>query len=93
MNKSVCFAWIIEFQGDPFGELSGGQGGGFDDRADRDVTVALEGGDAQVNGCQMWVKEGDGGALLDANNVKCLCGSCHTRKTVAARAKRMAARP
>ena len=31
----------------------------------------------------------DGGAPLDANNVMLLCGSCHTRKTVAARARRM----
>ncbi|WP_245445631.1 HNH endonuclease signature motif containing protein [Metarhizobium album] len=35
----------------------------------------------------------DGGALLDPANVRCLCGSCHTRKTAAARAKRMVARP
>ncbi|EHK56917.1 HNH endonuclease signature motif containing protein [Allomesorhizobium alhagi] len=34
----------------------------------------------------------DGGALLDKRNVKCLCGSCHTKKTAAARAKRMAER-
>jgi 5-methylcytosine-specific restriction protein A len=34
----------------------------------------------------------DGGALLDKRNIRCLCGSCHTRKTAAARAKRMAER-
>jgi 5-methylcytosine-specific restriction protein A len=33
----------------------------------------------------------DGGAPLDEANVMLLCGSCHTRKTVAARARRMAA--
>ncbi|MEP9389640.1 HNH endonuclease [Mesorhizobium sp. KR9-304] len=35
----------------------------------------------------------DGGALLDRRNIKCVCGSCHTRKTAAARAARLAARP
>jgi 5-methylcytosine-specific restriction protein A len=35
----------------------------------------------------------DGGAPLDRRNVRLLCGSCHTRKTAAARARRMAARP
>ncbi len=34
----------------------------------------------------------DGGALLDKRNIKCLCGSCHTKKTAAARAARMARR-
>jgi 5-methylcytosine-specific restriction endonuclease McrA len=34
----------------------------------------------------------DGGALLDKRNVKCLCGSCHSIKTAAERAKRMAVR-
>lgn len=32
----------------------------------------------------------DGGAPLDPDNVRLLCGSCHTRKTIAARARRMA---
>jgi len=31
----------------------------------------------------------DGGALLDPANVMLLCGSCHTRKTVAARQDRL----
>ena len=35
----------------------------------------------------------DGGAPLDPLNVKCLCGSCHSRKTAATRARRMASRP
>lgn len=30
----------------------------------------------------------DGGALLDKGNILCRCGSCHTRKTAAERAKR-----
>ena len=34
----------------------------------------------------------DGGAPLDARNVQLLCGSCHTAKTVRARAERMRAR-
>lgn len=32
----------------------------------------------------------DGGTSLDPDNVLLLCGSCHTRKTVGARAARMA---
>lgn len=31
----------------------------------------------------------DGGAPLDPRNVRLRCGSCHTRKTIAERAKRM----
>jgi 5-methylcytosine-specific restriction enzyme A len=31
----------------------------------------------------------DGGALLDKYNILCRCGSCHTRKTAAERAKRL----
>lgn len=34
----------------------------------------------------------DGGAALDPANGMALCGACHTTKTIAARAKRMAAR-
>ena len=33
----------------------------------------------------------DGGAALDPDNGQCLCGSCHTRKTLAARSARSAA--
>ena len=32
----------------------------------------------------------DGGALLDPRNIMLRCGSCHTTKTIAERAKRMA---
>ncbi len=32
----------------------------------------------------------DGGAELDPSNVQLMCGSCHTRKTAAARAARTA---
>lgn len=35
----------------------------------------------------------DGGAPLDKRNVLLRCGSSHTKKTLAVRAKRMAARP
>jgi 5-methylcytosine-specific restriction protein A len=35
----------------------------------------------------------DGGAPLDKTNVMLRCASCHTRKTAAERAKRLAARP
>lgn len=31
----------------------------------------------------------DGGAKLDPANGQCLCGSCHTRKTAAARKRRL----
>jgi 5-methylcytosine-specific restriction protein A len=34
----------------------------------------------------------DGGAFLDPRNVMLRCGSCHTRKTIEERAKRMATR-
>lgn len=33
----------------------------------------------------------DGGAKLDKNNLKVLCGMCHSRKTMRERAKRAAA--
>jgi 5-methylcytosine-specific restriction enzyme A len=39
------------------------------------------------------VERSDGGALLDPKNGRCLCGSHHTLKTVAARAARLSARP
>lgn len=35
------------------------------------------------------VERRDGGALLDVANGRCLCASCHTKKTVAARARRI----
>jgi 5-methylcytosine-specific restriction protein A len=34
----------------------------------------------------------DGGALLDPANGQCLCGACHSKKTAAERARRMADR-
>jgi 5-methylcytosine-specific restriction protein A len=34
----------------------------------------------------------DGGRALDKRNIRCLCGSCHTRKTAAARTARMGQR-
>jgi 5-methylcytosine-specific restriction endonuclease McrA len=34
----------------------------------------------------------DGGPALDRRNIRLLCGSCHGRKTIAARAARMAVR-
>lgn len=34
----------------------------------------------------------DGGAPLDADNVSLLCGSCHTKKTLEERARRIAER-
>src|SRR5262249_36243733 len=45
-------------------------------------------------GCRLFgdhiVELQDGGAALDEANVQILCGSCHTSKTTATRAKRMA---
>jgi 5-methylcytosine-specific restriction endonuclease McrA len=45
-------------------------------------------------GCRVFgdhiVERKDGGALLDPANVMLRCGSCHTRKTTAERARRMA---
>ncbi|MER2263514.1 HNH endonuclease signature motif containing protein [Methylobacterium oxalidis] len=35
------------------------------------------------------VERKDGGAALDQANLQVLCGSCHTRKTAAARARRL----
>lgn len=35
----------------------------------------------------------DGGAKLDPANILLRCGACHTRKTIAERARRMATRP
>lgn len=37
------------------------------------------------------VERKDGGAEFDPANGQCLCGSCHSRKTAAERAKRMKA--
>jgi 5-methylcytosine-specific restriction endonuclease McrA len=46
-------------------------------------------------GCRIYgdhvVELQDGGAALDETNIKLLCGSCHTRKTAAERARRQAA--
>ncbi|WP_156389695.1 HNH endonuclease [Methylobacterium sp. Leaf465] len=38
--------------------------------------------------CDHVVEICDGGAGLDVTNIKLRCGSCHTRKTADARAKR-----
>lgn len=35
------------------------------------------------------VERQDGGSLSDVNNGQALCGSCHTKKTAAARARRI----
>jgi 5-methylcytosine-specific restriction protein A len=35
----------------------------------------------------------DGGAPFDESNIRLLCGSCHTRKTIEARTQRMRRRP
>jgi len=35
------------------------------------------------------VELSDGGAPYDINNGQCLCGACHTRKTVGERARRL----
>lgn len=35
----------------------------------------------------------DGGAALDERNVRLVCGRCHTKKTLAERAKRYVAEP
>ncbi len=35
----------------------------------------------------------DGGAELDPSNIKLLCGSCHTKKTIAKRTERIRANP
>ncbi len=39
------------------------------------------------------VERKDGGAPLDKRNILCRCGSCHTRKTGAERAKRYHGQP
>lgn len=39
--------------------------------------------------CDHVVKLQDGGAGLDPSNVRLRCGSCHTKKTVEGRAKRL----
>lgn len=37
------------------------------------------------------VERRDGGALHDLANGQCLCGRCHSRKTIAVRSRRLAA--
>lgn len=68
-------------------------------RAWRAEVIRRAGGRCQEPGCgrrepRMFadhvVELRDGGAALDPANGQCLCGSCHTRKTIAARTARMA---
>jgi 5-methylcytosine-specific restriction protein A len=44
------------------------------------------------SGCRLFadhvIERADGGALHDPNNGRCLCGSCHTRKTNKQKASR-----
>jgi 5-methylcytosine-specific restriction protein A len=44
------------------------------------------------SGCRLFadhiIERADGGALHDLANGRCLCGSCHTRKTIEQRARR-----
>lgn len=65
----------------------------------RDRVRREAGGRCQAIGCgriepRMFVDHRvelrDGGAALDRRNVWLLCGSCHSRKTIAERARRMA---
>ena len=65
----------------------------------RDWVRHEAGGRCQMPGCgrreaRMYVDHRvelrDGGAPLDRTNVWLLCGSCHTRKTIAERARRAA---
>ena len=65
----------------------------------RDRVRREAGGRCQMSGCgrreaRMYVDHRvelrDGGAPLDRTNVWLLCGSCHTRKTIAERARRAA---
>lgn len=50
--------------------------------------------DCGRSGCRLYADHvdeiEDGGAKLDPRNGRCRCGSCHTAKTIAERAKRMA---
>lgn len=54
-----------------------------------------QGDDCARSGVRMFadhiVEKRDGGALLDLKNGRALCGSCHTRKTLSARASRWSA--
>jgi 5-methylcytosine-specific restriction enzyme A len=61
------------------------------------AVIARAGGMCQAKGCGRTgvrlfadhvVELRDGGALMDLANGQALCGSCHTRKTAAARAAR-----
>ncbi|RBP03821.1 HNH endonuclease [Roseiarcus fermentans] len=70
-------------------------------KAWRAEVIARAGGVCQGPGCgrreqRMFadhiVEIRDGGGLTDPANGQCLCGSCHTAKTAAARAARMGAR-
>lgn len=63
----------------------------------REFVIKRAGGVCQSPGCgrserRMFadhvVEIKDGGAKFDPANGQCLCGSCHTRKTAAARRKR-----
>lgn len=58
---------------------------------DPQCTTANRGVGGQIYGDHV-VELSDGGQLLDPCNVMLRCPSCHTRKTLAARAERMARR-
>ena len=67
----------------------------------REAVIARAGGRCQDRRCEFPDRRGmrlfadhvvelkDGGAPFDVMNGRALCGSCHTRKTAAARARRM----
>ena len=67
----------------------------------RAAVIARAGGRCQDRRCEFPDRRGvrlfadhvvelkDGGAPFDVMNGRALCGSCHTRKTAAARARRM----
>lgn len=67
----------------------------------RAAVIARAGGRCQDTRCEFPHRRGlrlfadhvvelkDGGAPFDPKNGRALCGSCHTRKTAAARARRM----
>lgn len=67
-------------------------------RAWRDAVIKRAGGVCQSKGCfrsekRMFadhiIERRDGGALYDIANGQCLCGSCHTTKTLQARVNRL----